>query len=87
MSKFIMPAIKAQSRGRKSQTFYFRDLEGKVYKVNSIRRFSELTEIPMKSFYALTSGRAATLYGLTLVPEDTEFKEDTIIIEVNSDTE
>lgn len=87
MSKFIMPAMKAQSRGRKSQTFFFRDLEERVYKVNSIRRFSELTEIPMKSFYALTSGRAATLYGLTLVPEDEKLVEGTVIIEVNSDTE
>lgn len=69
MTDFIMPAIKPQSRGRKSQTFYFRDLEGAVYEVHSIRRFSELTGIPLKSFYALTSGRANTLYGITLVDE------------------
>lgn len=85
MSKFIMPAIKPQSRGRKSQTFFFLDLEGKVYEVNSIRRFSELTGIPMKSFYALTSGRAATLYGLTLLSEDSEIPKERIV--VNADTE
>lgn len=85
MSKFVMPAIMPQSRGRKAQTFHFRDLEGKVYEVNSIRRFSELTEIPLKSFYALTSGRSATLYGLTLVGEHEEIPEDVIV--VNADTE
>lgn len=85
MSKFIMPAMKPQSRGRKAQTFHFRDLEGKVYEVNSIRRFSELTEIPMKSFYALTSGRSATLYGLTMVGSDEKIPDDVIV--VNADTE
>lgn len=76
MNEFIMPAIKPQSRGRKSQTFYFRDLEGAVYEVHSIRRFSELTSIPLKSFYALTSGRANTLYGMTMLGEDDVVPQD-----------
>lgn len=84
MTDFIMPAIKPQCRGRKSQTFYFRDLEGAVYEVHSIRRFSELTNIPLKSFYALTSGRANTLYGITVVGEDEEIPENVRV--VTSDT-
>lgn len=76
MTDFIMPSIKPQCRGRKSQTFHFRDLEGAVYEVHSIRRFSELTGIPLKSFYALTSGRANTLYGITLLSEEDEIPVD-----------
>lgn len=83
MNDFIMPAIKPQSRGRKSQTFYFRDLEGQVYEVHSIRRFSELTGIPLKSFYALTSGRAKTLYGLTFI-EPEEIPENVRIVYANT---
>lgn len=71
MNDFIMPAFKEQTRGRKSQVFFFRDMEGAVYEVHSIRRFSELTELPLKSFYSLTSGRSKSLKGITLVdPED-----------------
>ena len=84
MTDFIMPAMKPQSRGRKSQVFYFRDLEGAVYEVHSIRRFSELTNTPLKSFYALTSGRANTLKGLTLLRDLEEVPADVRVVTSNT---
>lgn len=83
MSKFVMPTLEAQPRGPKPKQVNLVDKEGKVYKVNSLRRFSELTGIPVKSFYPLVNGKAKTLYGLTVYEGDIDSVEHYI---VDSDT-
>lgn len=86
MNKIKMPAMKPQTRGRKSQVFFIRDVEGDVFEVHSLRRFAELTKKPLKSYYSLTSGRSATFFGMTMVdPEDAP--DDCILVTADTEVE
>ena len=84
MNKFVMPTLESQPRGPKPNPVNLVDKEGKVYHVLSLRRFSELTGIPAKSFYPLIKGKAKTLYGLTVFEGDIDSVEHFV---VDRDTE
>lgn len=70
MSTFPMPSIKAAKRGRKPIGITVVDLQGRIYVLNSVRRFAETLGIPRESFYALSRGKIGTLYGLTMYEGD-----------------
>lgn len=70
MTNFVMPTLESQPRGPKPKPVNIIDKDGKVYHVKSLKRFAELTNIQVKSFYPLINGRAKTLYGLSIYEGD-----------------
>lgn len=61
-----MPTLKSVRRGRQPRGITIIDSAGKIYKLNSVRRFAEMLEIPRESFYALSAGKMNTLYGMKI---------------------
>lgn len=70
MSKFVMPTLESQPRGPKPKPVNIIDKTGNIYHVKNLKRFAELLNIQVKSFYPLINGRAKTLYGLSMYEGD-----------------
>lgn len=69
---FPMPTIKPGRRGQPPKGITIIDSEGKIYKLNSVRRFSEMLDIPRESFYALSARKMKSLYGMKMYDESLE---------------
>lgn len=67
---FPMPTLKSVRRGRQPRGITVIDTDGRIYKLNSVRRFAEALEIPRESFYALSAGKMQTLYGMKIYEGD-----------------
>ncbi len=65
-----MPTLKSVRRGRQPRGITVIDAAGVIYKLNSVRRFAEMLEIPRESFYALSAGKMQTLYGMKIYEGD-----------------
>ena len=65
-----MPTLKSVRRGRQPRGITVIDTEGRIYKLNSVRRFAEMLDIPRESFYALSAGKMQTLYGMKIYEGD-----------------
>ncbi|MGL4519202.1 MAG: hypothetical protein ACRCUJ_05695 [Phocaeicola sp.] len=65
-----MPTLKSVRRGRQPRGITIIDAAGTVYKLNSVRRFAEMLEIPRESFYALSAGKMQSLYGMKIYDGD-----------------
>ncbi|MGL4519521.1 MAG: hypothetical protein ACRCUJ_07575 [Phocaeicola sp.] len=83
-----MPTLKSVRRGRQPRGITIIDSAGMIYKLNSVRRFAEMLDIPRESFYALSAGKMQTLYGMKIYNGDLGGKVEGVdFFIVNDETE
>lgn len=69
-----MPTLVPQRKGRTPKGLTVVDVEGKIYVLNSVRRFAEMIGVVPRSIYSLSSGNVKCLCGLTMYTGSLEGK-------------
>lgn len=63
---FPTPTLRRQRKGRSPIGLMVKSLDGKIYVLYSVKRFAKACGFPAESIYALSHGKMASLYGLTM---------------------